>query len=243
MESISIQTAQNIEIEYDIASLWDRVAAALIDYALLFSFMFGMLWIAINLRLGWDWWYMFYILFLFAPYAFYDLAFEVFMDGQSPGKKIRRIKIVRIDGMQPALGNYLMRWLLRIIDISLVGGAVAMISILLGGKGQRLGDIAAGTTVVRLRERATLDDTILTALTENYTPAFPQVAALSDGDIGIIKEVLATGRTMGYEVANRLLAQMKDALQRKMNIRTEMPPLTFLQTVMRDYNAVTGKLA
>ena len=77
------------------------------------------------------------------PTTFYSLIFEIAMNGQTPGKYLNKIRVVKIDGSKPTLGSYLTRWLLRIIDIWFFTGSVAVFTILFNGKGQRLGDIAA----------------------------------------------------------------------------------------------------
>ena len=63
---------------------------------------------------------------------------------------------MRLDGTRPGLGDYVLRWLLRPIEVIAFTSGVRQpcITILLNGKGQRLGDLAAGTTVVSLLRRA-----------------------------------------------------------------------------------------
>jgi hypothetical protein len=110
--------------------------------------------------------------------------------------------------------------------------------LLINGKGQRLGDMAAGTTVIHIRPRVTLDDTILMAVDEEYTPTFPQVTRLSDRDAAIIKEVLDTAHRDDNRVATAVLySKTKEFL----GVESSLPPTLFLQTVLKDYNYYTGK--
>jgi len=245
MLTVKVQTAQNVEIEYEIASLSDRILAYLLDlvFILAYYIVAALIFVLIKSVLP-DVHFAIPLIILFLPLFFYDLIFEIFFNGQSPAKRIRKIKVIRMDGLQPTIGNYLLRWLLRIVDISLSYGGAAIATILIGGKGQRLGDLAAGTTVISLKERAQLDDTIFAELDENYEPVFPQAADLNDKTIATLKETLNI--KMQGEMANvnhlKLINKAKEALQRRMGIESDMQAKDFLETVIKDYNGIKGKL-
>jgi uncharacterized RDD family membrane protein YckC len=242
MQTVRITTAQNVEIEYAVASIGDRILAAFIDYGILLGYLIGaiILWSFLpgggSNRVA-------LLVVLYLPFFFYDLLCEIFLDGQSLGKKQMKIKVIKMDGSSPDIGSYLLRWLLRAVDISLSSGGVAMLTILLNGKGQRLGDIAAGTTVIKLKEDVGLQDTIFTKITDAYQPVFAQAAELNDQDMAIVKEVLDTGLEVeSIEVGNNLEMKAKIVLEERMRIKTDLPPRAFLSTVLRDYNYFKGKL-
>ncbi len=242
MQTVSIETAQNVNIEYETAGLGERILAAMVDYIILFAY--AILVMLVYFAVG-DYIKNFTVAFfiLMALPAFtYDLICEITMDGQSFGKKLLGIKVVKLDGTQPSVGSYLLRWILRIIDISFLGGTVAVVTILLNGKGQRLGDIAAGTTVIRMKQSVKMSDTILVPLGDDYRPVFPEAEKLDDGTITIIKEVL------DFEKKNRSAASTEEILQRTrakleeaMNVTAGMEPKDFLETVLRDYNFFHAK--
>lgn len=157
------------------------------------------------------------------------------MDNPSE-KKIMKMRVVKLDGTQAGIGSYFLRWILTLIDYSFFG-AVGIITLMMNGKGQRLGDLAANTTVVKLKAETKLDDTILTATPVNYDVKFPQVSALTDKDIAIIKSVL----DMNYKnpdiyLYNQMLQKTKAAVENKTGITSTLHPLTFLDTVLKDYN-------
>ena len=240
MEKIRIQTAQNIVIEHDIASVADRIASNLLDFLILsvYYFIIWALFFASLATGGWS--YLAWILlFISIPPLFYQLVCEVFMEGQSFGMKSVRTKVIRMDGGQPSIGNYLLRWLLRPIDVFMFYGGVAIVTILINGKGQRLGDIAAGTTVIKMKKPVKLSDTILTQSAENYVPVFPQVERLTDREIGIIVETLSVFKYEGKIMPVQVVAKkIKEVLK----IETTMKPWDFLKTVVKDYNHITGKV-
>ncbi|MCW3084531.1 MAG: hypothetical protein JWP12_1897 [Bacteroidetes bacterium] len=229
MDNIRIQTTQNVDIEYEVASVGDRLLASLIDYS--FFFAYALIALFIIGVIGRHWGPLGLLLFL--PLAFYHLLCETFFNGRSFGKMILKIKVVKIDGSRTGFGGYLLRWLFRIVDISLVSGSVALITIVVNGKGQRLGDLAAGTTVIKMKQRVQLSDTILNKVKPEYTVVFPEVSRLSDNDVAIIKEVMRISvQTNNTEAIDKLFMKTKDT----MGITTNVPPSQFLYTVLQDYS-------
>ncbi len=234
---MKIQTTQNVEIDFEVAGLGDRVLAALLDYFLLFCYLIAVQVAAAEVGS------QALTILLFLPYFFYFLVCEIFFNGQSIGKKARRLKVARLDGLQPTLGNYVLRWLLRFIDLDLTLGMAAILTIFIGSKGQRLGDLAAGTTVIKIKPRLSLRDTLFARLDDDYTPTFHQVETLEDSDIATAKDVLNTLATERKSHTTYLLGtKMKTALENKMGLRSDLPPVEFLRTVIKDYNYVKGKV-
>jgi hypothetical protein len=170
---------------------------------------------------------------------FYDLFFEILMNGQSLGKKALDLRVVRVDGSNPTIGNYLLRWLLKPIDI-LFSGSVAVTCILLTRFGQRLGDLAAGTTVVKLVSVGNVtSQQIIQQLDEAYEPVFTQVTQLSDQDINLIKKALEVNRTHGnMQPAIQLETRIKSLL----GIESDMPAVKFLYTIIKDYSHLTSQV-
>ena len=167
----------------------------------------------------------------------------MFLDGQSIGKKLRHLKVVRLDGEPPTLGNYLVRWLLRFVDVTLSSGVAAVLSILVTPYGQRLGDLAAGTTVVKTTARARLEDTVFKHVDDGYTLVFPQVEQLSPADVATARDVVqALVEDTTSRTTVQLGAKMKHALERKMGVASDLPPVVFLRTVIKDYNHVRGRV-
>ncbi len=246
MHTVRVQTAQNVDIEYEVASVGDRIMAYLIDLMIVVAYAVALVLLfaagpeflpfeelspaAFGL-----------MILLALPVFLYHLVLEVTMDGQSFGKKYREIKVIMLDGSQPTLGSYLLRWLLRLIDLDLFWGGVALLTILINGKGQRLGDLAAGTTVIKLKPHATLEDTIFTQIDEDYDPVFPQVATLDEQTITTVQEVLNQAPVLKaeqQETAEHLLLKTKKILEGTLGIKSNLPPREFLETIMKDYNAM-----
>ncbi|NIR52255.1 RDD family protein [candidate division KSB1 bacterium] len=241
LDSVKIQTTQNVEIDYTIAGIGDRVLAALLDYLVLAGYLIGGTFLLGTLSpgSGASTGFVALMVILYLPAFLYHLLCEIFLNGQSFGKKTLKIKVVKLDGSQPRIGDYFLRWILRLIDITILFGSVAMLTIIITGKGQRIGDIAAGTTVVKLNPEVTLDDTILESLEDHYQPVFSQVTALSDSDISTIKKVLKV-KVENSKIANHLAYKTKIAIEEKMGVKSDMLPPNFLETVLKDYNYYTA---
>lgn len=235
MQTIRVRTTQNVFIDYPLASVGDRILAYLLDRIILILYSVAI--VAGLSKLDADGWYVWLILLGF-PWLFYSLLFEILMNGQSPGKQVLKIKVVRIDGTPPTIGDYLMRWVFSIVDFYILSGAVAVILIAMGGKGQRLGDVVAGTSVVKLIEHRQIDSaTIFIAPEEQYIPTFSQVVELSGKDIELIHRALEVSRDHGNTEPIMIIT---DKIKTLLGIQTDMPPVNFLYTVIKDYQNLTA---
>ena len=238
MATIRVHTAQNVTLEYEVASLGDRIVAAIIDNVVLAAWVIAWLMVfgffSVGSRRTTEGVALYSMLFILGfTYVFYNLICEVFFNGQSVGKKAMDIRVMRLNGTAPGLGDYLLRWLLRIIDTGFMGGVVAMVAIAANGRGQRLGDMAAGTTVLKVRPRAT-PGALLSGLTPlaDYQVVFPQASLLADHDVALVRQLLQKARArQNYEIINEVANKVKSIT----GIRTDLPDEPFLQTVLRDH--------
>ena len=238
MDSIKIETTQNVDLDYEAAGIGYRILATLLDGV--FIGVYVAIIFILCISLGFNYFYdsnqymaSTLLIILGLPILLYHFLSETFMNGQSLGKKVLKIKVIKLDGTQPGIGSYLIRSLFRIIDIQLFNGLVALISVAASNKSQRLGDMAAGTTVIKLGSKLTLRDTILFKQVDNYKIVFDQVALLSDRDIAIIKEILEHSIINNKPDNLGILAQK---VKTKMGITSPLKHDEFLKTVLLDYS-------
>lgn len=242
MNTISIVTSQNIELEYELGSLGDRIVGRILDGLVLVGY--GLLLFAIivfgNLEntLTDNWWIIFMLLL---PVLFYDLVLELLLNGQSVGKKVMGIKVISLNGEQPSLGQYLLRWIFRIIDFSFSGSIVGLVMVAATEKKQRLGDLIAGTVLVKTKPRTRLSDTMFQpTVQEQYLVTYPEVVHLKDNDIQLIKEVLNSANRSGNAELTYKAQQKVEAV---LNIRSKhFDAKGFLYAVLADYNHLTAQL-
>lgn len=245
MEKIKIETTQNVELEYPLAGLGNRVAAYLIDAVFIVIYWFAAMLLLFTIAstelaevsiIG-------ILIALYLPVLFYHFLFETFNEGQSPGKKIMKIRVVKLDGTEATVGTYFMRWLLSLVDIFLTSGVVAVITVAVTEKSQRLGDMAAGTTVIKLKKDAEMYDTILMEDTDQDI-RYPEVSKLDDDDVRLLKELIITARQqdLSDKVIDRFY-KAKAHYEGKLGIKSNTEyPAAFFTALLKDYNKYHGRV-
>ncbi|MGN6436688.1 MAG: RDD family protein [Agriterribacter sp.] len=267
MGKINIPTNFNIDLEFETAPFHVRMFAWIIDFILLIFYMLIAYKIYNSVVGGRDYsdsgaaydaWSIDLILML--PLVTYHLFCELLWNGQSVGKKLLGIRVVNDNGGKASPGQYIIRWLLRSADLSIPIVVLAMIFgivwilkalwitslmfiadvilMAVNKASKRLGDLAAGTMLIKTKASGSLEDTIFMEVADNYTPVFPQVMRLSDRDVNTIKGILDSGRKMGhYQMVESASERVKNVLA----IESTMPAFDFLDTLLKDYNYISTK--
>lgn len=235
MDNFQIETAQNIGIHQNVAGIGERILAFIIDTLIIVAFAIltslGMAGLGLD---GGELWV--YYLIIGLPIFLYYLLWETFNNGRTPGKAAMDLRVVRLDGARPRFNQYIVRWLLRIIDISLSSGGVAVVTILLNGKGQRLGDLAAGTTVISEKKQVSLSQTLLMDIPEDYVPSYPQVTVLKDRDVQNIKRLYNDARQFGN---HNVIVSLSHKISEILEVEPRERPIDFIRIVLKDYNYYT----
>jgi len=242
MQTIRITTSQNIDIDYEVAGLGERIVASLIDAALFILIGFaGMFGIAAMGGLQEPGVFTIILVIIFATaYVFYNLVCEVTMNGQSVGKRIMKIKVISLDGSRPRFSQYLLRWLFRIVDFSLTSNLCGLICIAVSDKSQRLGDIVAGTTLIRTEPRTKMHNIAFKPSADDYQPVFTEAGNLNDQDIELINEVINSYiKTRNSVLVYNMAQKIKDMLV--ITPPEGMNDMLFLQTIVRDYSHIVAQ--
>lgn len=256
MGVVRITTAFNIELEFEIAAMHRRLLAYLIDLFLLICYLYLMKWLlyqvlgaSLEESMGVD------ILLISLPMLLYSLISETTMNGQTVGKKIMAIRVISLQGGEPAIGQFITRWITKFFEwpfmfgyifirdfnsvfvflfsTGMLGLAVVII-ISVTPRNQRLGDLAAGTAVVDSKSELGVSDTVFMQVNqEDYKVMFPEVMRLTDSDINTINTVLNIAkRNFNYDTCLRVEAKVKQVLE----IQTSLHSLAFLEKLLEDYN-------
>ncbi len=238
MDNFQIETAQNVSIYQNVAGIGERILAFLIDFLVIVAYWILSIFLiaAFDVDTNDQWEFISFIMILGLPVFLYHLFFETFWDGRSLGKSAMKLRVVKLDGSKPGFGSYFVRWIMRIVDISLMSGALATVTILLNEKGQRLGDMAAGTTVISEKKKARLSDTLLVDIPEDYVPLYPQVTVFTDKDMQRIKTVYSDARS---QANHNVIVKLANKMQEMMSITPEEKPIEFVDRVISDYNYYT----
>lgn len=231
MANTTIITGQYVQINQTPASVGERIIARLIDMVIIILYLFATISF-FNKVPTLVLYQVCYLLFIILPAVCYSLLFEVFNHGQSIGKMIMNIRVVMADGSSPTFGAYLLRWLLYLIDFTITGG-LGLIFILMTKKSQRIGDLAAGTMVIKLNDyrkiKVSLDE--YSHLEANYHPVFPQAGDLSLEQINVIEKALRVDGKERYNYISQLSGKIKELL----GINTQLSDEKFLETLVKDY--------
>ncbi|WP_294311851.1 RDD family protein [Prevotella sp. F0091] len=233
MSEANIITGQYVQISQSPASLGERIIAQIIDAFLIVCYLIGstLLISEINLSFlsnGFVW-----MIGIYLPAFFYSFLMELFNHGQSVGKMVMRIRVVKKDGTTPGIGEFFMRWLLQLVDLGFSG--IGALIILISKNSQRLGDLAAGTMVIRLNDyrkiQVSLDEFYY--LDRKYKPVYPQAEDLSINQLDVIQRTLNT--EYGYE-RERRIASLAAKVREHLKISdTNTADEKFLYTIVRDY--------
>jgi len=264
MALIQIETPFNIGLEFEIAEAYKRLFAYLVDFTILLLFFISMKYFyyggfnltdtqMIKSHIGLD------ILTISIPMLFYSLVCEVAMHGQTVGKKLFNIRVISLDGGEPSLSQYTIRWIFKVFEwpfffgytffslqnifayIIVTGfwGLVVLIFIAVSKKNQRIGDIAANTVVINTESPFSVNDTVfLDIIDKNYAVTYPEVLKLSDRDINTIKNVISLyHKEYNTQTCDRLATKVQEVL----HITTNMYSINFLETLLADYNYLATK--
>jgi uncharacterized RDD family membrane protein YckC len=242
-KQIGITTTQHVSIQYELAELRTRFGAALMDAFIVFLIFLVQLLIAAQV-VGMDLfgqylpvlgpWYI-------ATYMLYQMLSGAWGHGQTLGKRLVHIKVIRLDGKEPAWSDYVLRELMLIVDVI---GSFSLIGIVLIKStpfSQRLGDMAAHTTVIHLHSsgsKFSLKEILNISTREHYEPVYPQVVRLTD--MLLIKNALnrmQEHNNDGHRQAIFTLAQRACTV-----LQIDPMPndrIQFLRTLLRDYIVLT----
>lgn len=246
MNQLSITTTQNVNINFTAASVGDRIIAQLLDTVVKVAYIISISYILeytgsndfLDFKDPWSTTAV--MIMIYSPAIIYSLVQESLWEGQTVGKKLMKMKVIKIDGYQAGFGDYLIRWLFRTIDILIGSGIIGLIFIATNKKSQRLGDIAAGTAVISLKNKININHTILQELQEDYVPVYPEVIKLSDNDMRIIKDTFENClQSKDFVTISKMRTQIISVTGIKYNSNSDVE---FMITVLKDYNFYTRNM-
>ncbi len=230
MQSVSIRTTQNVQLDYPLAGIADRILAFVIDAFIIFSFFLVATFILSQLGLSLG--FVGTMMIAIVGYL-YRFIIEVANNGQTIGKMALNIKVVKLDGSQPSVAAYFLRWLLEPIDFFITG--LGVVVIILTKNGQRIGDLLAGTTVVKIKKISLTNvqnKVIMDKVDDDYQPTFPQAADLTDAEVRLIKRSLSAFKNKAHR---KPLVTLENKLKDKYQIKSDMTTVKFMYALLRDH--------
>jgi uncharacterized RDD family membrane protein YckC len=221
---VAIRTPENIELSYALAGPGSRAVAYLLDVFI----MFAVFQITINLIVaafslliralgvaGEMWIAGIAALASFGLYNGYFIAFEWLLNGQTPGKRMLHVRVIKQGGYSLRFFDTLLRNLLRVIDFLPLFYGVGLTSLLLTRDSQRLGDLLAGTLVV-YQEPVQTDSLLpdLPAAFDSDPPLPPaQLAAIPNEAILLADEYLRSRTELVPRPRQEIAAELADLIR------------------------------
>jgi len=209
VETLIIETPERVPLEFALASIGNRFLAVAIDHFIQYFSIFLAAWFFLSIA-GYNvsdvvdgpdalvtempkWTIAILIIVLFLIFAGYFIVFEWVWNGQTPGKRLLKLRVIREDGRPITLWEAIARNLLRICDavpgFILPVYSIGLIVIFLSSRDQRVGDIFAGTVVIRERtdEAPTFAETFSSRTAD---PAFTRVQKLTgiEANVNLLME-------------------------------------------------------
>lgn len=247
----TVDTPENIEFSYDVAGIGSRFLAALIDsfIIILVQIILGIVLVvlyqatddgtarSILLAVG----SILSFLFLWGYY----LLFELISNGQSPGKRAIGLRVVRVGGRPITFVASAIRNLVRLVDFLPGFYGIGVVVMFADGRSRRLGDLAAGTLVVKEQQVVTLASLTTPVHSASLPPVGPSeqlpapslanVHLLTGQDFALVEEFLQRRASLGGESRARLGAQIAQGIRTRLGIADTGAVEPFLEYVAREY--------
>ena len=256
LNRLSLRTPESVELEFTLAGIGNRALALCIDYPLWLLLMSGFLFLwsflseqiidlvvelsddadSINLWLG-----GIALLIFFGIYVGYFVFFETLWQGQTPGKRIAKIRVIRNDGRPVGLTQTALRALLRPIDdfpfLGLVGGVLIFFT----PREKRLGDFIAGTVVIVDEQAVKSVDLPLSEQAKAFAEtllASTDVARLLPNDFAVVRAYLQRRSEMLPDAKNTVCMTLTQDVRERIRLDKlpeSVSPDVFLEAVYLAY--------
>ncbi len=237
LNQITLQTPESVKLQFTLAGIGNRILALLVDYLVIGVLLVIGLWVfnllllsSIDLANRFDiseadvelWVQAIQILITSFLFTTYFIGFEVFWQGQSPGKRYAQIRVVREDGRPIGLKQAVLRTLIRPVDDLFF---VGVFLILLTEREKRLGDWAAGTLVIQIQSSEQAAEFPTSETARQLMTQLPEYCALSrltPDDFAVIREFLRRRSLMEPQARAQLASDLRRQLAEKIQL-TALP--------------------
>jgi uncharacterized RDD family membrane protein YckC len=237
---LTIDTPEQTALEYPIAGLGSRFLAILADTAIqvvlgLFVFIIGSI-IGAGLanfgKLGPQWVVAIIFILIFFLNSGYFAVFEIFWNGQTPGKRFAQVRVIKDDGRPIGAYEAIVRNALRLVDVLPTMYGVGLISIFMSRKSKRLGDFVAGTVVVHEKTLEGIRPYVETRIDETLPPIDASQVTLDE--VRLIETFLNRRDSLDPTVRTTMALQISNRIAAKMQVQIYGWPRTerFLEAVM-----------
>ncbi len=241
-EDLTIETPEQIPLQFPLAGIGSRFLAVLLDTLVQFVVFLAFFVVAALLLGGtvslwpeaWTWTAAILLLLFFTLYYGYFAVFEAIWNGQTPGKRYFQLRVIKDTGRSITVYEAISRNLLRAVDQLPAVYAVGILSVFFSKQNQRLGDFVAGTVVVHEKPLADVKPGWETG--PAATAPLYQASRLGLGELQLIETFLQRRYDLDMTVRRQAAAAIAEQMGRKLgfapNQRTSDE--TFLEALARE---------
>jgi uncharacterized RDD family membrane protein YckC len=233
----SVLTPERVSLQYDIAGIGSRGAAAIVD-TLIQSVVLIVIFVALTAGLAAGSAFLsvgsgpgagtlflaLFVLALFAVADGYFMLFEILWNGQTPGKRMVGIRVIRENGYPMRPIDAVIRNLVRMVDWLPGAYGIGVLTMLLNKRSKRLGDFASGTIVVREGSRGAG-----TLLMPSGEPAESRGVRLSSADATLVRDFLVRRASLDPRARADLAARLSAVLVQRYALTLDAEPEAFLE--------------
>jgi len=228
-DKLTIDTPEQTPLEFPLAGIGSRFLALALDTLIQFAATFllvlagGLMSASLQKiwRGGWTWPLAGLVLVLFWIFYGYFALFEALWNGQTPGKRITRLRVIQESGRPITVYQAVARNLLRVVDQLPSFYAVGILSALVSRQNKRLGDYVAGTVVVHEKPLAEVRPSWDAPERSAVAPPSLGTSPLSDEELQLVEAFLQRRTYLPAEVRAAMARQIAERLAQRLAISPE----------------------
>lgn len=242
MDKLTIETPEQVALEFALAGVGSRFMAVLLDtiiqvvlYIILFLLTIALLFNPLSGNQP-TWVVAVTIFVFFLIYWGYFALFEICWKGQTPGKKWAGIRVIKDSGRPISPFEAISRNLVRIVDWMPGIYGIGVVTMLLNARHRRLGDFVAGTLVVH--ESSSREAALFFNTSPSAEVTFPQAANLTLEEADLIETFLARRLDIPAGVRYQNAQRIADMVAHRLAIPQESRPAdneNFLEVIVREF--------
>jgi uncharacterized RDD family membrane protein YckC len=243
-EAYQLQTPENVHLRYDLAGVGSRFLATAVDSCIQ-AVLIGLMLLAVAVAGAWGgavallrdldrgesttaavWLVALFLVVNFLLLWGYYVAFELLWNGQTPGKRLFRLRVLRDSGYPVGFLESLTRNLVRLVDFLPSFYGVGVVVMLIDGRSRRLGDLAAGTIVIKERRDLRAHELLPTLPVDIARPRDAErtdVTRLTSRDYALLREYALRRETLAEAARTSVAAELGRVLAQRLGVPAPEP--------------------
>jgi uncharacterized RDD family membrane protein YckC len=237
-EKLTIDTPEQISLEFEIAGLGSRFMALFVDLMIQFLAIIGILIVlmvaGVSLARQGTWMIALYVVLGFLLQWGYFAGFEILWKGQTPGKRQAGIRVINETGREASVYEAVARNFLRVVDSMPGVYALGALVMFLSPQNKRVGDYVAGTIVIH--DRKPEDEDILFNTKDELTDGI-NFSVLNPNDINVIETFLQRRLDLDLQVREKTATKLAEHFRQKCEVSANRfeNQENFLEALVRGY--------